>query len=147
MLCRFVSVAVALFLSVVPVFGQGFATPEFNGSVVDPSGGALPGVTITVTEETTGLVQTVISNDVGRFVLPAMPPGRYTIRTELSGFQSQVTDVGRDNRDTGGACAETGTIQPRNDVTGGSGAPRGPSAPEAAVAGRPPDDRRPLRGL
>ena len=35
MLCRFVSVAAALFLSVVPVFGQGFATAEFNGSVVD----------------------------------------------------------------------------------------------------------------
>ena len=35
MLCRFVSVAAALFPSVVPVFGQGFATAEFNGSVVD----------------------------------------------------------------------------------------------------------------
>jgi hypothetical protein len=67
MLCRFVSVAAALFLSVVPVFGQGFATAEFNGSVVAQSGDALPGVTTTVTEETTGLVQTVVSHGQPEF--------------------------------------------------------------------------------
>jgi len=93
MLRRLACVAVVVFItavpSAVPAFGQ-FATAEFNGSVVDQSGGALPGVTVTVTEETTGLVRTVVSNDTGRFVLLAMPPGRYTMRAELAGFQTQT---------------------------------------------------------
>ena len=80
----------AFFLSAVPAFGQGFATGEFNGSVVDTSGGALPGVTITVTAEATGLVRTAVSNEAGRFVLPGMQPGLYTMRAELSGFQTQT---------------------------------------------------------
>ncbi len=80
----------AFFLSAVPTFGQGFATGEFNGSVVDMSGGALPGVTITVTDEATGLVRTVPTSENGRFVLVAMQPGLYTMRAELSGFQTQT---------------------------------------------------------
>jgi hypothetical protein len=60
----------------------------------------LPGVTVTLTEETTGLVRTVVTNDAGRWVLPALQPGRYTIKAELSGFQTQnragvVVNVGQ----------------------------------------------------
>src|SRR5205814_748740 len=40
--------------------------------------------------ETTGIVRTVVSNETGRFVLPAITPGRYTIRAELAGFQTQT---------------------------------------------------------
>ena len=58
--------------------------------MVDASGAALPGVTITVTEETTGLVRTVPTNDTGRFVLPGMQPGLYTMKAELAGFQTQT---------------------------------------------------------
>ena len=90
MLRRSLCVAVVVFLSVIPAFGQGFATGEFNGTVVDQSGGALPGVTVTVTQEATGLVRTVDTNDTGRFVLPAMQPGLYAMRAELSGFQTQT---------------------------------------------------------
>ena len=54
MLVRVVSVVVVLVLSVVPSYGQS-ATAEFNGSVVDQSGAVLPGATITITNEATGL--------------------------------------------------------------------------------------------
>ena len=90
MLPRCACVAVVVFLSAIPAFGQGFATGEFSGTVVDQSGGALPGATITATEEATGLVRTATPNDTGRFVLPAMQPGLYTMKAELSGFQTQV---------------------------------------------------------
>ena len=90
MFVRFVSVAAALFLSVVPAFGQGFATAEFNGSVVDQSGAVLPGASITITEESTGLMRSVLSSDTGRFVVPAVQPGVYTLRAELPGFRTQV---------------------------------------------------------
>jgi len=88
MVRRSLCVAAALFLSVVSAFGQ-FATAEFNGSVLDQSGAVLPGATITATEESTGLARATVTSDTGRFVLPAMQPGRYTVRAELSGFQSQ----------------------------------------------------------
>ena len=90
--CGLVVVIVSLvaFASSPAAFGQGFATGEFNGSVVDPSGAVLPGVTVTVTAEATGLVRTIVSNEAGRFVLPAIQPGVYTIKAELAGFQTQT---------------------------------------------------------
>jgi hypothetical protein len=97
-----VSLVVAAVFSIVPVaplFAQG-ALSEINGTATDQSGAVLPGVTVTLTEETTGLVRTVITNDAGRWVLPALQPGRYTIKAELSGFQTQnrggvVVNVGQ----------------------------------------------------
>jgi len=84
------SVAAVLVLSVVPAFGQGQGVAELNGRAVDQTGLVLPGVTVTATEESTGLVRTIVSNDTGRFVMPALPPGRYTLKAELSGFQTQT---------------------------------------------------------
>ncbi|PYR97983.1 MAG: hypothetical protein DMG12_23635 [Acidobacteria bacterium] len=65
MLRDFVCVAVLMFLPVVSVFGQG-AVAEFNGSAADQSGALLPGVAVTLTEETTGLMRTTASNESGR---------------------------------------------------------------------------------
>jgi carboxypeptidase family protein/TonB-dependent receptor-like protein len=85
---RCVRCVVLLFLSVAPAFGQG-GVAEVNGSVTDQTGSVLPGTAITITEESTGLTRTVTSNESGRFVIPALPPGRYTVVAELSGFQMQ----------------------------------------------------------
>ena len=97
-----VCLVVGAFLSLVPVtplVAQG-ALSEVNGTAVDQSGAVLPGVTVTLTEETTGLARTVISNETGRWVIPALQPGRYTVKAELSGFQTQnrtgvVVNVGQ----------------------------------------------------
>ena len=94
MLVRPVSVGVvgiflSLVLSTTPLLAQG-ALSEVNGSTVDQSGAVLPGVAITLTEETTGLVRTVVANDAGRWVVPALRPGRYAIKAELAGFQTQT---------------------------------------------------------
>ncbi len=76
------------FVAVPRASAQG-AVAEVNGSAVDSSGAVLPGVTITLTEETTGLVRSVISNETGRYSVQALQPGRYTMRAELAGFQAQ----------------------------------------------------------
>jgi len=89
MCVRVVSVAVVLLFSVVSVFGQS-ATAEFNGSVADQSGAVLPGTNITLTEESTGLVREAVSTGTGRFVITAVPPGVYTVKAELTGFQTQT---------------------------------------------------------
>ena len=94
MLRRVLCVVVGFLLPVMPVFGRG-GVAEVNGSVTDQTGSLLPGVTITLTEESTGLQRTVVSNESGRFVISALTPGRYTIQGELTAFETQTrTGVG-----------------------------------------------------
>ena len=80
-------VVVVVSFAVSPAFGQG-GVAEVNGTVTDQTGSLLPGATITITEESTGLTRTVVSNETGRFVIPAVSPGRYTVRAELSGYKA-----------------------------------------------------------
>ena len=82
-------VVVGTLLSVMPVHGQG-GVAEINGSASDQTGSALPGATITIVDEATGLQRTSVANESGRFVIVAVTPGRYTVRAELAGFQTQT---------------------------------------------------------
>src|SRR5258705_2717581 len=86
--CLVVVGALLALVPIAPLFAQG-ALSEVNGTAVDQSGAVLPGVAVTLTEETTGLTRTVVANETGRWVIPALQPGRYTVRAELSGFQTQ----------------------------------------------------------
>ncbi len=61
------------------------------GHVTDDSGAGIPGVTITATNTATGLVRTTVSGADGSYRLPALPPGKYTVLSELSGFSSVTT--------------------------------------------------------
>ena len=62
------------------------ATAELRGKVVDPQSAALPGVTITITNEDTGNFREVISGSDGSWLAPALPPGRYRVGAQLEGF-------------------------------------------------------------
>ena len=62
------------------------ATATISGTVRDQSGGVLPGVTITVTQQETGLTRTTVSNDTGSYVLPNLPLGPYRLEAMLQGF-------------------------------------------------------------
>src|SRR5262249_26518019 len=61
-----------------------------TGTVVDGSGAVLPGVTITARNVGTGLVRTVVTNESGRYQIPGLPPGRYSVTAELQGFAKVV---------------------------------------------------------
>jgi hypothetical protein len=63
-----------------------------NGTVYDQGKAVLPGVTVTVTNEATGLTRETVTGEEGRFVLPTLLPGTYTIRAELPGFQGQTRE-------------------------------------------------------
>src|SRR5687767_8337146 len=58
-----------------------------EGSVVDESGGVLPGVTVTVTNTDTGDERVVITNESGVFRAPLLPLGSYRVAAELQGFR------------------------------------------------------------
>jgi hypothetical protein len=58
-----------------------------RGTVRDATQAVLPGVTVTATNEDTGLVRSVVTNDSGAYSVPDLPIGRYRIDAELSGFK------------------------------------------------------------
>jgi hypothetical protein len=66
------------------------STAQINGTVKDTSGGVLPGVDVTVTQTTTGLTRSVVTDDTGSFTLPNLPVGPYRLEVALSGFRTYV---------------------------------------------------------
>src|SRR5688572_4161166 len=65
-----------------------------EGTAMDAQGAALPGVTVTLRNEETGVMRTATSDAEGRYRLPSLPPGRYALKAELPGFTSiEVTDI------------------------------------------------------
>jgi Carboxypeptidase regulatory-like domain len=57
------------------------------GTVTDPAGSVVPNVTITVTNTDTGYVRTFTTNDVGQYVAPGLPIGKYDLKAESTGFK------------------------------------------------------------
>ena len=60
-------------------------TGSITGLIVDPQGLAVPGVTITVTGPQGA--KTAVTEASGRFNVPFLVPGTYTVRSELQGFK------------------------------------------------------------
>jgi len=75
---------VALLLSTALAFGQ--ATSQLNGSVTDPTGASLSGVSITLTEPSTGWQRTTTSNLAGLYQFLDVPPGTYKLEANAKGF-------------------------------------------------------------
>jgi hypothetical protein len=60
---------------------------SIQGKVIDSSGAALPGVTILITHEGSGVFRQVISNTDGSYFATGLVPGPYRIDAELTGFR------------------------------------------------------------
>ena len=68
-------------------------TAELRGIVADDSGAVLPGVTVTILNEATGVDRTIVTDNQGSFRAPALQPGTYTIKSELMGFGRDLRRV------------------------------------------------------
>src|SRR2546428_11842903 len=88
---RTLFVGLTSLLLCAPCFAQALGT--ITGEVKDSTGGVVPGVTVTVVNKATNATRTTVSNAVGLFDFPALPPGPYTVNTELSGFKTSTRDV------------------------------------------------------
>src|SRR5262249_23473600 len=64
------------------------ATTSLRGTVSDPKGTVLPGASITLENTGTMAVRTTITDDIGGYQFPQVPPGTYRIRAEHPGFKS-----------------------------------------------------------
>lgn len=63
-----------------------------NGTVTDPTGAVVPGVTIEIRNLATNAVITTQTNEAGIYVAPFVPPGRYTVVASKEGFKQAVRE-------------------------------------------------------
>ncbi|WP_291988046.1 TonB-dependent receptor [Luteitalea sp.] len=75
-------------LSGAQAFAQSTAANgAIEGTVVDNSGGVLPGVTVTVVNTDTGTNRSVVTNEAGLYRATLLPLGTYRVSAELQGFK------------------------------------------------------------
>ncbi len=79
-----------LVLGSAACFGQSTNAGDIRGSVTDPSGALIPGVTVTVTNVDTGISKDFTTNDAGLYDTDSIVTGRYTIAFKKDGFQRLV---------------------------------------------------------
>jgi hypothetical protein len=81
--------ALALIALAPSAYAQ-FDTGEISGVVKDSQGAAIPGATVRVINENTRLERTYTTDHSGYYVAPLLPPGKYQLAAELSGFRKFV---------------------------------------------------------
>ncbi len=97
---RFSALVLALVACPVALMAQGTTTSALSGTVTDQNGKPLPGAVIRVTSDSLiGGSRTTASADNGRYRLPMLPPGRYTITVEAKGFPTrkvnEIAELGK----------------------------------------------------
>ena len=80
--------ALVLTLNCTQIWAQ--ATAQISGTAKDQTGAVLPGVEITVTQTSTGIARTAVTNETGSYVLPNLPIGPYKLEASLPGFRTFV---------------------------------------------------------
>jgi len=61
-----------------------------TGHVLDQQGGAMPGVSVTITNVDTNVSATLTTNSTGYYQAPLLLPGNYRVAAELQGFKTSV---------------------------------------------------------
>ena len=113
-------IGLALSLFIVPAFSQNISG-VITGTVKDPPGSVIPNANVTLTNQSTGAVQTITTNDSGVFVFPSVLAGTYSVEVSMTGFRSyQVKDLGvtvAERRSLGDVVLQVGQVQERIEVT------------------------------
>src|SRR5437016_6285684 len=66
------------------------AGATISGTVTDASGAAIPGAVVSVKNNSTGDTRQFITDTVGFYAAPNLPPGTYEIRVMAVGFSTAV---------------------------------------------------------
>jgi trimeric autotransporter adhesin len=112
------------FLAVVTsgtVFGQGFQG-GLRGSIKD-SGGVIPGVEVTLTNERTNIARSTVTNERGEYVFTQIDPGSYFLKAALTGYKTierREIPIGTQQFLTMDLAMEVGAIEENITVTGQS---------------------------
>ncbi|MEW6338181.1 MAG: carboxypeptidase regulatory-like domain-containing protein [Acidobacteriota bacterium] len=86
-------VALLLLGLAASVAAQGTVTGSIRGTVKDPEGGVLPGVSVTALSDALVAGRLLaVTDERGVYRFPSLPSGTYTIQAELSGFKTMRQD-------------------------------------------------------
>ena len=81
----FCSLALTLALGSL-AYSQSFSA-AVRGNVTDSTGAAVPGARIAIIESDRNVAHRVVSDEAGRYIVTALPPGNYRINVEAPGFK------------------------------------------------------------
>ena len=122
-------------LSTLQLFGQEYGS--VSGTVLDASGAAIAGATVTITQLETGRQTTVTTNGSGNYAFPSLAPAHYKVKIMARGFEAfQESDVILQANQllTLGAKLKVGTATETVEVN--TGAPGSYAAPDSGSATR-----------
>jgi hypothetical protein len=80
---RFLS-AFLFLVAALPLLAQ---DAQVSGYVIDPSGAAIPNARVEVRNQATSASRSTMANEIGRYVVPFLKPGVYTISADANGFK------------------------------------------------------------
>ncbi len=84
---RLLAVALVVLLACVSSFSQA-NLGRIAGTITDQTGGAMSGVTVTVTDTERGVSRALTTDEAGAYNAPNLTPGSYTVRAEAKGFKT-----------------------------------------------------------
>ncbi len=87
---QFSALVLALVAAPVALLAQGTTTSAFSGTIVDHTGKPVQGAVVRLASEALiGGSRTTATAENGRYRLPMLPPGRYTITVEAKGYPTR----------------------------------------------------------
>ena len=107
-----------LCLSASAAMAQG-TTSRVVGAVTDTTGAVIPGATVLLSNDDTGVTFETVTTATGNYVFEAVQVGRYTVTVQLPGFKKFVSSANRVNIGdpaTINAVLETGAVEESVEV-------------------------------
>lgn len=93
---------------------------RISGTVTDASGAVIPGASITVLNEDTGITWLLTTDQNGYYVAPNLPVGNYSVQAESAGFQKARKTgfaLDADSRLTADFTLQVGELSQKVEVT------------------------------
>ena len=90
---RLLTITLISMMAVTGAFAQAQASAaDLVGSVVDPDGAVVPGATIVIRNESTGVSRTTTTNESGEYQFIGLPPGTYKVTASAATFKTISID-------------------------------------------------------
>lgn len=140
-------IAVAGLTLTPPVEAQtGLAT--VTGIVSDETGGSVPGVPVTATNQGTNIAYTGVTNEAGNYIITSVPIGPYVITVTLPGFKSVQSTVTLSAAQTARVDfkLQLGTVEERVEVTATGAVLQTENAVVGTIVEREQVEKLPVQG-
>jgi hypothetical protein len=77
-------------LALAAALSAQIGTAELSGTVTDSSGASVPGAKVTIVNVDTAQTRETVSDQAGNYLITLIPPGKYNLSVEASGFRKTV---------------------------------------------------------